>query len=215
MSSSDWEVLHLAGGNAPPSTSELSDGFTISAPLGTDLWETPTTPPVFNCPMIYKSLALSSFRRARVTVTADIKSLYAQGGLVIIIHRADGTRAWIKTGVEFLDGQQMICVVGKDSAPDWSPGLIITPQEPGVREREVTIEISREENGLAVFELCDGVEPGSERRRMIRELAWVSSAAGDERVECWVGAYAAKPLGDDGESELVVRFRRLVVEYRG
>ncbi|KAL4789287.1 hypothetical protein BDV19DRAFT_395192 [Aspergillus venezuelensis] len=212
MPSSDWKLLHSA--SAPPITSELFDGFTISAPLGTDLWETSTRPPVFNCPMIYKSMPLSSFRRARVTVTADIKSPYAQGGLAFMLHRKDGTRAWIKTGVEFMDGQQMVCAVGKDQAPDWSPGSTIAPQEPDVREREVTVEICSEEGGLAVFEISDGAEPGTEKKRMIRELAWVFSPAGDEHVECWVGAYAAKPLGDEGDGDLAVRFRGLVVEAR-
>ncbi|KAL4959272.1 DUF1349 domain-containing protein [Aspergillus stella-maris] len=212
MSSFEWKILHSASISTPPSTSELSDGFTITAPLGTDLWETSTAPPVFNCPMIYKSMPLSSFRRARVTVTANIKTLYAQGGLAFMLRRTDGTRAWIKTGVEFIDGQQMVCVVGKDQAPDWSPGSTIVPQEPGVQEREVTVEISREEGGLAVFEISEGGEPGSERRKMIRELAWVLSPTGDEHVECWVGAYAAKPLGKEGDGDLVVRFRRLSVE---
>ncbi|KAL4936807.1 hypothetical protein BDV06DRAFT_216368 [Aspergillus oleicola] len=210
MPSSSWKVLKSA--SVPPSTSELSDGFTINAPVGTDLWETPGTPPVFNCPMIYRSMPLVSFRRARVTVTANIESPYAQGGLALIIHRADGTRAWVKTGVEFMNGEQLVCTVGKDQAPDWSPGSTIPQQEPGDRKREVTIEMVREETGLAVFEISAGCEPGTEKRKVIRELAWVFSVASNEHVECWVGAYAAKPLGNENEGYLVVKLRGLVVD---
>ncbi|KAL4928915.1 uncharacterized protein BDV17DRAFT_291240 [Aspergillus undulatus] len=208
MSSSTWKVLHSA--IQPPSTSELSDGFAIHAPLSTDLWETPSTPPVFNCPMIYKPMPLASFKRARVTVTADIQSLYAQGGLALIIHRSDGTRAWIKTAVEFMDGEQLVCTVGKDQWPDWSPGSMIPPRLAGQPVREVTIEIAREPTGLAVFETGAEARDGLKKRRMIRELAWVF--AGDASDECYVGAYAAKPLGDEKDGDMVVRFRGLIVE---
>lgn len=208
-----WKVINTP--LPPPSPTELSHGFTIHAPSSSDLWETPTTAPVFTSPMIYQSIPLGPFRTARVTITADLKDLYAQGGLALIIHRPDAARAWVKAGVEFMNGEQLVCVVGRDTLPDASLGTVITTgsgsdADANAVEAEVTIEMVREETGLAVFEIVAGDGSGHGKRRVIREMAWVFSGSGDE--ECWIGAYAAKPLGDAKDPDIVVRFRDLVVE---
>lgn len=212
---SPWKVINTP--LPPPSPAELSHGFTIHAPSSSDLWETPTTAPVFTSPMIYQSIPFGSFRRARVTITADLKDLYAQGGLALIIHRPDAARAWVKAGVEFMDGEQRVCVVGRDRLPDASLGTLVTTgsgsgsdADANAAEAEVTIEMVREETGLAVFEILAGDGSGPWKRKVIREMAWVFSGSGDE--ECWVGAYAAKPVGDAKDPDIVVRFRDLVVE---
>lgn len=55
--------------------------------------------------MVYQFIPLESFRRAWITVTADLEELYAQGGLALIIHRPDATRALIKAGIEAMNGE--------------------------------------------------------------------------------------------------------------
>ncbi|BCS21166.1 uncharacterized protein APUU_21598A [Aspergillus puulaauensis] len=210
---SPWKAVNTP--LPPPSATELSHGFTIHAPSSSDLWETPATAPVFTCPMIYQSIPLGSFRRSRVTITADLKDRYAQGGLALIIHRPDAARAWVKAGVEFMDGEQLVCVVGRDRLPDASLGTLITTSsgsgsDADAAEAEVTIEMVREDTGLAVFEILAGDGSGHGKRKVIREMAWVFSASGDE--ECWIGAYAAKPAGDAKDPDIAVRFRGLVVE---
>lgn len=153
--------------------------------------------------MFYQSMLLSEFKRARVTLTANLTGLYSQGGLVMLIYYADGRRKWIKTGIEILRGQQMISTVGKDEWPDWSPGFLITKEKEG---SEVTIELARDELNLSIFEVECG--EGWEKRNVIREMTW--GLAGDGTEKCRVGVYAAKP-GDTGE-DLVVDFKGLVVE---
>lgn len=74
---------------------------------------------------------------------------------------------------------------------------------------EVTTELTRDDTGLALFEIQAG-ESGPEKRKVIREMAWVF--VGSDSEECWIGAYAAKPLGDAKNPDMVVRFRDLVVE---
>ncbi|OJI97946.1 hypothetical protein ASPVEDRAFT_24861 [Aspergillus versicolor CBS 583.65] len=172
-----WKVV-----NSPspvPSPTKLSHGFTIQAPSSSDMWGTPTGP-VFTSPM---------------------------GGLALIIHRPDATRAWVKAGPGFINGEQLVCVAGRDRLPDSSLGTSIMASSDG--NAEVTIEMARDDTGLAVFEIqAEG--SGPERKRVIRETAWVFAGSGNE--ECWIGAYAAKPLGDAKDPDIVVRFRDLVVE---
>lgn len=200
----EWKVINSPSPVLTPT--ELSHGFTIQAPSSSDLWQTPTGP-VFTYPMIYQSIPLRSFHRARVTITADLKELYGQGGLALIIYRPDATHAWVKADLEFLNGEQLVCVIGRDSLPDSSLGTSIMTGSDG--NAEVTIEMTRDDTGLAVFEIGAG-DSGSGKRRVIREMAWVFAGSGDE--ECWVGAYAAKPLGDAKDPDMVVSFRDLVVE---
>jgi regulation of enolase protein 1 (concanavalin A-like superfamily) len=153
--------------------------------------------------MFYQSMLLSEFKRARVTMTANLTGLYSQAGLVMVIYYPDGRRKWIKTGIEIIHGQQMIGTVGKDEWPDWSPGFVVTKENEG---SEVTIELAREEPNLSVFEI--NCENGKEKRKVIREMTW--GLAGDGTEKCWVGVYAAKP-GNTGE-DLVANFKGLVVD---
>lgn len=101
-----------------PAPSELPTDFTISAEAKTDLWEKPPSTHSFNCPILYQEIKLSSFKKARVAVTAHWKELYEQGGLCIIIHKADGSRKWIKTGIEFVEDAPHISTVVTDRWSD-------------------------------------------------------------------------------------------------
>ncbi|KAL3470490.1 hypothetical protein BJX99DRAFT_264170 [Aspergillus californicus] len=200
---SPWKAINVS--STLPSPAELTSGFTLHAPPSSDLWETPDTPAVFTTPVVYQDMPLGVFKRARVTITANITELYAQGGLALIVHCADGSRKWVKTGMEFMHGRQIVGTVGKDLWPDWSPGSAIPDCETG---REMTVEMVRGAMGLEVYEV--EMKDGVETRTMIRDLVWVFT--GNEDAECWVGAYVAKPLGNAGDASMVVTFRDLVIE---
>lgn len=177
--------------------SELPTDFTVRAKAQTDLWEKPPSTHSFNCPILYQTLKLSSFKKARVVVSAEWKDLYDQGGLCIIINEADGPRKWVKTGIEFVENAPHISTVATFKWSDWS--LRPMPSKGGVG---ATIEMSKEKDGSLWVHLLEGV-----KRSPLREVTWFFD--GDGEAECWIGVYVAKP-GDTGDLE--VAFSHLVIE---
>ncbi|KAI9889548.1 MAG: hypothetical protein M1814_005242 [Vezdaea aestivalis] len=195
---------------AAPS-SPLPTDFTVSARPGTDIWSKPPSTRAFNAPILYQTLSLASFRKARVAVSADWKTLYDQGGLIIVAPQADGSKKWIKTGIEHYGNKTNVSTVVADRWADWS----LVPLGPAAKS--VTIEIEREQKngelgpGLWVY-VIEGVQ-----RKPIREVGWFFEDA-DKVGDAWVGVYAAKPTADAGTgngnetSALEVSFSHLVVE---
>lgn len=181
--------------NEPPS--ELPNDFTISTKAKTDLWEKPPSTHSFSAPILYQKIQLSSFKKARVAVSADWKELYDQGGICIIINKADGSRKWLKAGIEYVENAPHISVVATDGWSDWS--LRPMPSEGGTG---ATIEMAREKDGSLWVYLLEGV-----RRSPLREVTWFFE--GDGKEDCWVGVYAAKP---GGSADLEVGFSHLVIE---
>jgi uncharacterized protein len=199
-----------------PSPTNLHD-FIITSPPNTDIWRkpgSPSTADVFTAPVFYTALPYDKFRKARVSVSADWKTMYDQGGLVVALppSSANKQRRWIKTGVEFEDGVPQLSTVVADKWADWS----LAPLPHGTRcvtmeiEREKTVQEDGETLGssLKIF-LVEGLS-----RRVIREITWVflEENAGD----IWVGVYAAKPIVEAGEGNekagLDVHFDGLTVE---
>ena len=181
--------------NDPPK--ELPNDFTISAKAKTDLWAKPPSTHSFSAPILYQEIQLSSFKKARVAVSADWKELYDQGGICIIINKADGSRKWLKTGIEYVENAPHISIVATDRWSDWS--LRPMPSEGGTG---ATIEMAREKDGSLWVYLLEGV-----RRSPLREVTWFFE--GDGKEDCWVGVYAAKP---GGSADLEVGFSHLVIE---
>jgi hypothetical protein len=75
--------------------------FTLNAQPHTDVWRKPPSTDVLNALILYRRISLSSFRRARVTITADWKTVYDQGGIILVALQPDGSEKWVKTGIEF------------------------------------------------------------------------------------------------------------------
>lgn len=199
--------------------------FVLTASPGTDIWKKPPSHSAFSAPIAYTSLPLSSFKRARVTVVADWKTLFDQGGLCLILppEEAGREKRWVKTGVEFFNGVAHVSVVACDRWADWS--LHYPPLQNG----KVTMEIEREikatnEKTCTLWIYIVEEHGGSkEKRRAVREVTWVfedaekeEDAAGWAQMECWVGVYAAKPNSNDGdeggEEDLEVVFEGLEVD---
>lgn len=177
--------------NSPPTTPPppaMSTSFTISPhpSTPTDIWRKPGPPEVktFNAPVIYKILKLQSFKRVRVSVSAAWTKLYDQGGLVFLLPTVGIEpidQKWIKTGIEFYEGQPFVSTVAADAWADWS--LV----QAGIHDGTVTLEMERrvKDDTLWIY-VIDG-----QKKIPIREVTWALSQPGAEI--CWVGVYAATP----------------------
>ena len=182
---------------ANPAPTKLATNFTITAEAITDLWEKPPSTHSFSSPILYREMKLSSFKKARVAVTAEWKELYDQGGLCIVINKVNGSRKWVKAGIEFVEKAPHISTVATDRWSDWS--LRPMPSEGSL---SATIEMARGKDESLWIYLSEGMQ-----RSPIREITWVFED--DDQDECWVGVYAAKPTGS---GDLEVSFSHLVIE---
>ncbi|KAH7161979.1 hypothetical protein B0J13DRAFT_463350 [Dactylonectria estremocensis] len=204
-------------GEAPQNVLDPGATFNLTVTAPQDFWRQPPDVDIFTAPMLYQSMSLHSFLRARVTATADWTTLYEQGGLVIVLPtRTDNLevknkRRWIKAGIEYYDGAPHLSVVMADGWADWS----MMPM-PGNCPK-VTLEIERSTRGS---ESWDGKESlwvyildAEGNRKAVRQVTDVFENGEDG--ELWVGAYAGKPgetvKGETG-SQLTVQFSDFNIE---
>lgn len=108
----------------------------------------------------------------------------------------DGTRKWMKTGIEMLDGQPMVSVVTKDRWADWSLRPLLDPESKTAR---LHIE-THADKSLWVFLLGE-----NGKKHPVREVTWWGEL--DQHTEVKVGPAAAKPSKEGGD--LVVSFSDL------
>jgi uncharacterized protein len=183
--------------------------FHITATPGTDIYRTPTHPNDFSAPVLHATFAPESFRRARVSLFAEWKQTYDQGGLCLVLIPKDENAdwKWVKAGIEFVHNTPQISVVACDRWADWS--LSPLPHAAG---GSLTLEFAREVKkegklgaALIVYAL-EGVE-----RRVVRDVTWIFGEAEIENAkELWVGPVAAKPSKEGGD--LIVQFSHLLIE---
>ncbi|PVH83783.1 hypothetical protein DL98DRAFT_615056 [Cadophora sp. DSE1049] len=182
----------------PPSPTTTS--FRITAKPTTDVWQKIGPPDVsrFNAPILYKTVTLSSFKRMRVTVSANWTTLYDQGGLIMVIPQQDRTKKWVKSQIEFFQGEPFISTVSADRGADMS---LLQAGLKGEKKNEVTLEYRKEHNALWIYVL-DG-----KKSVPIREVTWAFGGADEQ--ECWVGVFAARPgVNENQEDEsLAVSFK--------
>ncbi|KAI9369532.1 hypothetical protein BJX61DRAFT_144458 [Aspergillus egyptiacus] len=179
-----------------PGQGALPAEFTIKAPPSTDVWAKPPSTESFNAPILYKSIPLNGFKRARVAFSANWSQKYDQGGLIFVLNGANGSRKWVKTGIELTHGKPHLSTVTRDRWADWS--LLPVPSGGA----GATIEIVREPDDSLWIYLVEGVS-----KAPIREVTWVFA---EDIADCWVGVYAARPSNEGGE--LVVSFSSLVID---
>ncbi|KAI9926667.1 hypothetical protein ASPWEDRAFT_46318 [Aspergillus wentii DTO 134E9] len=180
-----------------PGDGALPAEFTITAPPSTDIWSKPPDTVSFNAPILYRTVPLRSFKRARVSFNANWKHKYDQGGLIIVLNCTDGSRKWVKTGIELTHGRPHLSTVTKDRWADWS--LLPVPSGGPA----ATLEINKEpDNSLWIY-LVEGIQ-----KNPLREVTWIFEEDGVE--ECWVGLYAAKPSNE--KDDLVVNFGHLIID---
>ncbi|RMZ90511.1 hypothetical protein DV736_g2247, partial [Chaetothyriales sp. CBS 134916] len=174
---------------------DLAQPFQIKCPSGTDVWDKPPATHSFNAPIIYRTTTCSSFRSARVTVTAEWIHKYDQGGLILVVNTTQG-RKWIKTGIEFEHGHPNVSTVAKDRWADWS----LSP----LQRSEATLELGLGGGSIWVW-LVDG-----EERTPLREVTFWADLPQD--AECWVGVYAAKPAPNGETEALTVKYQDLEIK---
>ncbi|KAL3476239.1 hypothetical protein BJX99DRAFT_143660 [Aspergillus californicus] len=179
-----------------PGDGVLPVEFTIKASPSTDVWAKPPSTERFNAPILYKSIPLNTFKRARVAISADWSQQYDQGGLILVLNGADGSRKWVKTGIELTHGNPHLSTVTRDRWADWS--LLSVPSGGS----GATLEIVREPDDSLWIYLVEGVS-----KAPIREVTWVFA---EDVVDCWVGVYAARPSSEGGD--LVVNFSSVVID---
>jgi len=75
---------HNASTSPSPLPSPLPPSFTLATTPGTDIWRKPPTLDSFNAPILYDVVELAKFRRARVTVRAEWKTLFDQVRVVSV-----------------------------------------------------------------------------------------------------------------------------------
>lgn len=197
---SDYQFINSS--QPVPDAKDLPISFSIGASPSTDVWAKPPATHRFNAPILYKTLPLKSFKRARVSIVAEWKVLYDQGGLIVVINGKgdESQRQWIKCGIEFTSNKPHVSVVAKDRWADWS--LTAVPSG----GQAATVELVREEDNTLWVYLIEGVS-----RVPLREVTWAFEHG--EAAECWIGAYAARPSSSTTD-DLVVDFRHLIVESR-
>ncbi|CAL8576508.1 hypothetical protein XPA_002386 [Xanthoria parietina] len=195
-----------------PSSPSPSETFTLHTPPRADIWRKPQPlTDTFNAPRYLTTLPLEELKSLQVTVKGAWKTLFDQGGLLIVFPAGDGGKEkWIKTGIELYDGQPHVSAVACDRWADWS--LLPLPSSDAseatiVMEREV--DASTGEKTSTLWIRCQNPETG--RWIPIREIAWGFE---HEEGEVQVGVYAAKPTEDQGDAnaELKVEFKGLEIK---
>ena len=123
---------------------------------------------------------------------------------------------WIKTGVEFYQGQPMLSTVATDRWADWSVGPLGAAVDPA---KGVTLEIIREgdENGKSAWVyrlLLD--EAGNVKEKVpLREICWIFADENDKDGEEWlldVSPLVARPAKTSAES-LKVNFFEIEAKW--
>lgn len=188
---------YLNSNNVVPGNGSLSETFTVTAQPSTDAWTNPPKTERFNAPILHRDLPLLAFQRAQITIHADFTQKYDQGGLIMVVKEEDGSRKWVKAGLELVNDTLHLSTVSKDQGSDWCFQAL----PPGCKS--VTLEMIREKGDTLWIYLLDGT-----RRIPQREITWIFQ--GKEIQECLIGVYAARPSGEGGD--LAVDFENLVIE---
>ncbi|KAK5171179.1 uncharacterized protein LTR77_004323 [Saxophila tyrrhenica] len=197
----EWHLVDARGQTTPAT---ISSYFKIYTPPKTDIWRPSPDEDRFDAPYIYTRLKSSEFKSISVMLSADWKTLYDQGGLVILWPAAKKEESrWIKFGIEYFTGKPLLGVVGCDRFSDWS----VCPL-PIATATHATLEAVREGTTLWIY-LVFNME-----RRPLREVKWAFLEDREAKAEMRVGTYAAKPTPeeDDAEKGLEVIFRDLKLE---
>lgn len=101
--------------NEPAVWEATETGLTLTTAANTDFWRETHYGFTRDSGHFFGVPAGNGFT-ARVRVQGEFRSLYDQAGLMV---RIDENR-WVKTGVEFTDGERFLSTVITDGKSDWS-----------------------------------------------------------------------------------------------
>lgn len=119
---------------------------------------------------------------AELTFSGAYRELYDQAGLMLRID----DRNWLKAGIEYVDGRQMLSVVVTRDFSDWSTAA--GPSDPGW----VQLRVSR--HGTAVR--VEWALPGSHPQYRLLRLAYLP-----EFPSIWVGPMCCSPQRSGFEAQ--------------
>ncbi|KAL5363731.1 hypothetical protein BJX96DRAFT_156144 [Aspergillus floccosus] len=202
---SQWKWLNYNASAISP----IGNVITIHTPPDTDIWRPSMNKDNFTAPYLYTRIQTADFQSVKVTVQADWKTLYDQGGLAITFPKRQKHNylQWIKAGVEFTDGAPYLGVVGTDRLSDWS----LSPLLQGADTGKTSIEIVRDGSDAWVY-VIEG-----NARRALRQVTWAFSEGCSEQMH--VGIYAAKPTRESGVGHefdtLAVTFESFDLKIKG
>ncbi|KAJ5975587.1 hypothetical protein N7481_009294 [Penicillium waksmanii] len=180
-------------------TTPVGQDVAIYSPPDTDIWRPSMDKNNFTAPYLYTQMKSSEFQSVSVTVQADWKTLFDQGGIAITFPRDDTPLQWIKAGIEYTDGAPYLGVVATQSLSDWS----LSPMLNASDSKTATIEIVRDKTDAWVY-----VHEGTSRRSL-RQITWAFNEDTPEYMH--VGLYAAKPTR---ESESGHELDKLAVTFK-
>lgn len=140
--SEDWSWL-----NAPASW-EGGDGLTVTTGPDTDFWRTTHYGFVRDTGHALGRTVEGDFA-VTTTFSGTYTDLYDQAGVLLRIDEKN----WVKTGIEYVDGVQLLSVVVTREVSDWS--VISLPISPD----SVTITVDRTGDTVTVRYGLDGAEP--------------------------------------------------------
>ncbi|GAM84926.1 hypothetical protein ANO11243_029280 [Dothideomycetidae sp. 11243] len=208
----EFQYLNFPSSESLPKLSN-DRKVTLKTKAKTDVWRKPPAVDDFNAPFMYKSLPVSHFKSARVSASGAWKTLYDQGGLMVVLphtkSRPTEQKRWVKTGIEFYHGRPMMSVVAADLWADWSL-LPLSPE--GEREGKMTVVVEREQEERSWNSVLRVSLVGPSGTIPIREVTWAFHDL-DESQEMWVGMAVAKPTKGEDE-ELAVDFEGFDIEFR-
>jgi regulation of enolase protein 1 (concanavalin A-like superfamily) len=164
-----WQWL-----NPPPSSAVHDDGLTVTTGPDSDFWRTTHYGFVRDTGHSLLRPVPGDFTIS-ATFSGGYTHLYDQAGLLLRLDAAN----WIKTGIEYVDGEQLLSVVVTREVSDWS--VVALPVSPG----SVTIVAERAGDTVTVKYGLDGADPV----RMAR-LAYFPP-----EQEVHAGVMAASPQG--------------------
>ena len=151
--------------NAPSSYEALETSLTVTTDEKTDFWRQ-TYYGFSRDSGHFLGFPTADDFTAKIRIQGEFRTLYDQAGLMV---RIDETR-WVKTGVEFTDGEAFLSTVITDGKSDWSVSQPFTELDDfyiriTLASGAMRVQASRDGSfwpllRLAPFPLADGYEVG-------------------------------------------------------
>ncbi|MEU3186212.1 DUF1349 domain-containing protein [Streptomyces sp. NPDC006923] len=133
----DWTWL-----NPPAHWTPYDDALEVTTEPDTDFWVTTHYGFVRDTGHALLRPVPGSFR-LRVTFAGDYREQYDQAGLLLRLDEKN----WIKTGIEYVDGQRQLSAVVTRDVSDWNVVPLGGPADAPV---PVTVEIQREGDTVTI-----------------------------------------------------------------
>lgn len=102
-------------------------------------------------------------------------------------------RKWIKTGVEYYEGQPRLSTVCTDNYSDWSVAPVPNWEDIKCGKQAVTIEVEKEVGDDGSLYLWVNYIDELAKKTQLRQIGWVFGDNGGEGWELEIAAMAARP----------------------